>query len=117
MNAKELRRAARFVQRSNESSDQRNLTKAVHVITSHILSTVRDDDDEPVTYERLEPYIAKGCHRIVGEHDITVRRYKEGLSLVLEESEYDGIPITVPANMRQFRALCDGLGIDLKEAT
>ena len=59
----ELRKAAEFVQRADEESDQRKLTKSVHLVTSYILATVREDDDEKVTYEWIcstkTPYIKK----------------------------------------------------------
>ena len=56
MNAKELIEAA---ERMNEEwNTNRIASEDLQAVVNHILSTVRPDDDEPVTRERLE---ADGC--------------------------------------------------------
>jgi len=51
MNAKELRAAAEEILRDHPGYNEEHLA-------GHIIATVREDDDEPVTLERLE---ADGC--------------------------------------------------------
>ena len=97
MNAKELRQAAGEALRCvvYDGDEQ-----AVEVIARHVLATVRDDDDEPST----------------DEWECTLLREAK---LTLNQSSYVfyfwGDARNPGKRTRgQFRALCEGLGIELK---
>lgn len=128
MNAKELRAAAEVAVMQWDNHDRHRLVAGDDVLLNshgepnevtfarHILATVRDDDDEPVTYERLAAFGPKvrddemggvelsfGCLEIYGARDnecLWIASSKDSNAML---------------DMGQFRSLCRGLGIELKE--
>ena len=123
MNAKELRQAAEAVKIDAEISLKEELWslpasyKTIGAFTvklmDHILSTVRDDDDEPVTYEWLssikKPYMAN--RKIWWNLD----GYTVSISSSCARFHCNHMPFASVQTRGQFRSLCRGLGIELKE--
>jgi hypothetical protein len=114
VNAKELREAATEVRRcgSEPACD----------IADYILVTVRDDDDEPVTWDWLAERMTllpddryRVERRTIGS--MYVHRHHGPLVFVVNCVEIDGeyAALNPPKTRGQFRSLCRGLGIELKE--
>lgn len=114
MTAKELRRAALMVSgKEPHPSGFGGMIADARTLAAHILSTVRDDDDEPVTYERLcfikKPYMEN--RKIWWNFDgFTVSINSSGARF-----HCNHMPIASAQTMGQFRSLCRGLGIVLEE--
>ena len=130
MNAKELRKAAELtksfaneviqlcqlhdIPMTNMSTVDANLA-----IAEHILATVRDDDDDPVTESEIDN--ATGSYNRLSVTKTTVTHYDKpaGKRLCVAISEDDGDLVLIEGckTMAQFRALLFGLGIPRKEST
>ena len=79
MNAKELIEAA---ERMNEEWNiNRIASEDLQAVVNHILSTVRPDDDEPVTRERME---ADGWFR----RSIRYRHWEAQISVIEQHPEF-----------------------------
>lgn len=117
MNAKELRQAAEITRHliAREDDDLNVIAGHIENIAAHILATVREDDDEPATYENLcsikKPYMEN--RKIWWNFDgFTVSVNSSGARF-----HCNHMPIASAQTMGQFRSLCRGLGIELKEST
>jgi len=127
MTAKELRQAAEYAVTQWDRHDSKRLVQGEEAFLNedgepdavtfsrHILSTVRDDDDEPVTYEKLcsikKPYMEN--RKIWWNFDgFTVSVNSSGARF-----HCNHMPIASAQTMGQFRSLCRGLGIVLEEKT
>lgn len=125
MTAKELRRQAEYLVEQWDSHDKfrtvegdaafMNADGEPDAVTfaRHILSTVRDDDDELVTYEWLcstkKPYLMS--RKVTWNFDgYTVSVNSSGARL-----HCNHMPIVSVQTRGQFRSLCRGLGIVLEE--
>ena len=106
MNAKELREAAESALRYDDCDDS-----AIDSTASHILATVRPDDDEPVN--------AAWSQDVLGAVSVEV-----GRNLFLNkwaqveygsDNESDGVFNTTVKTRGEFRQLCRLLGVELKE--
>ena len=106
MNAKELIEAA---ERMNEEWNiNRIASEDLQAVVNHILSTVRPDDDEPVTRERLE---ADGWFR----RSIRHRHWESQISVIEQHPEFfaefeTGQQICRLKNMGHLRRLVAALG-------
>lgn len=115
MNAKELRRAAEIVV-SQYKSDTTSIRPAVAIeLAAHVLSTVREDDDEE--------YCSDWARSVIGTSEVTLN---ERFSLATHrcDIEYDdlqphqvscGSLRTRVKTQGDFRTLCRLLGVTLKE--
>lgn len=125
MNAKALRRAAERVKYRLEGEMLECLNNPDYhkeyggsieeerECVEYIFATVREDDDEPVTYENLcsikKPYMEN--RKIWWNFDgFTVSVNSSGARF-----RCNHMPIASAQTMGQFRSLCRGLGIVLKE--
>ncbi len=125
MTAKELRQAAEYTVTMWDNHDSKRLVAGDELFFNsdgepdnvtfarHILSTVRDDDDELVTYEWLcstkKPYLMS--RKVTWNFDgYTVSVNSSGARL-----HCNHMPIVSVQTRGQFRSLCKGLGIELKE--
>lgn len=119
MNAKELRQAAEITRHFIEREDDDLNVIAGHIenIAAHILSTVRDDDDEPVSKEWFEEVIGDPLDLQTIEPWFIWWHSTRELLMGPEGGSVGPEPLTLPIKTRgQFRSLCRGLGIELKEA-
>ena len=110
MNARKLRQAAR---RAIHYLQGDNYHEEAFECAEYILSTVRDDGDDPATYEKLcsikKPYMEN--RKIWWNFDgFTVSVNSSGARF-----HCNHMPIASAQTMGQFRSLCRGLGIELKE--
>lgn len=134
MNSKELRRQAEYIVEQWDNHDRFRMVEGDAVFMNadgepdsvtfarHILSTVRDDDDELLDFAFL--------------HGVKTKYFGEALMCSFdfgclhmwivgdEYSPLDAIWSFCDANLQltvktrgQFRSLCRGLGIELKETT
>lgn len=110
MNAKKLRQAAERTMDYDESDDT-----DIDEIARHILATVREDDDEPVTEERVRrcgfSRNAEGILELKYDYD-TWLQFTEGCRVWIDRGD-GSVCVGVVNNMGQFRSLCRGLGIEL----
>lgn len=133
MNAKELRAMA---EKSRAWYTTPNIPEACHQVPDHvfytgyhlatyILATVRDDDDEPVTAEWLHSlfwdsnsawwYLDKTRQKVViCEHGKPADVWVASKPFALSDVDQDSLLCEVTSR-GQFRSLCRGLGIELKE--
>ena len=125
MNAKELRQAAKYTVTMWDNHDSKRLVAGDELFFNsdgepdsvtfarHILSAVRGDDDEPVTYEWLsyikKPYMAN--RKIWWNLD----GYTVSISSSCARFHCNHMPFASVQTRCQFRSLCRGLGIELKE--
>ena len=124
MNAKELREAAAWIKEriegemmecANNPSYLDEYGKSIEderACVDYILATVRDDDDEPVTSFWLSGFgdVMDGFHYI-GIICVDATEWEWSLSGMFASS----VSIHAPKTRGQFRSLCRGLGIALKE--
>ena len=122
MNAKELRQAAEFLRaEANHSVEtigpdrswlQTRRDDVRLACAEHILSTVRDDDDEPVSEEWLEISCERKTARTfaVKSLEVFTRTKDVWLCNPAAGEKYASIK-----TRGQFRSLCRGLGVELKE--
>ena len=107
MNAKELRQAAEHVAFIMEGSP------CAQELSKHILATVHDGDDELVTYEWLssikKPYMEN--RKVRWNFD----GYTVSISSSCARFHCNHMPFASVQTRGQFRSLCRGLGIVLKE--
>ena len=117
MNAKELREAAqRLIEYPEANPDD------VTGLADYILATVRDDDDEPVAWEWLAErmtLLPDDCDVVerLASGPMYVHRFHGPLTYVVSCVKNDGehAAVNPPESRGQFRSLCRGLSIDLKE--
>ena len=120
MNAKELRKAADRVSKIADKEVLKTGLKCVTehtvdmmLVAEHILATVREDDDDLVTYAWLsfikKPYMEN--RKIRWNFD----GYTVSISSSGAKFHCNHMPIASVQTRGQFRALCKGLGIELKE--
>ena len=121
MDAKELTVSAALVKVldiSGKFTDE-VFRKSVVMLAEHVLATVRDDDDDPVTESEIDS--ATGSYNRLSVTKTTVTHYDKpaGKRLCVAISEDDGNLVLVEGckTMAQFRALLFGLGIPRKEST
>ena len=102
MNAKELREAA--IEITNHGNE-------LALMADHILATVRDDDDEPITPLWLSQWgeCLVDCRKI---GILCIDLYDGNWSVI---GEFGEVYIKPQEKRGQFRSLCRGLGIELKE--
>lgn len=130
MTAKELRQAAEAVladiailQRANNEYKIGNewCEESIQnetALARHILSTVRDDDDEPVSKEWFDEVIGDPLDLQTTEPWFIWWHSTRGLLMGPEGGSVGPEPLTLPIKTRgQFRALCVGLGIVLEDGT
>lgn len=127
MNAKELREAAyrRWKQAHKELIDyeledhddpgMKSHWEDMLEMSRHILATVRDDDDEPVTAEWLVSVgiIYSEFHDVFYSEDEAIELVQHSQEFMIREADAS-LGVTVKTR-GQFRRLCEGLGITLKE--
>ena len=125
MNSKELRAAAERTKKfASETLElcrvhsipiktRENTLDANITVAEYILSTVRDDDDEPVAYEWLssikKPYMAN--RKIWWNLD----GYTVSISSSWARFHCNHMPFASVQTRGQFRSLCRGLGIEMEE--
>ncbi|MFZ4506054.1 MAG: hypothetical protein ACOYNK_06865 [Microbacteriaceae bacterium] len=97
MNAKQLIEAATRLQKAGVGGAAR--IEDVELVTGNILATVRPDDDEPVTRERLE---ADGWKRYELLHNREEYVHPNGMAIVCDNGEYRRYG-TVLQTMRKVR--------------
>jgi hypothetical protein len=125
MNAKELRQTAAYIVEQWDNHDKFRMVEGDEAFMNadgepdavtfarHILATVREDDDELVTYEWLcstkTPYMEN--RKIWWNFD----GYAVSLSSSGARFHCNHMPIASVQTRGRFRSLCKGLGIELKE--
>lgn len=132
MNAKELRQAAEVAVMQWDNHDRHRLVTGDEVLLNsdgepdevtfarHILATVREDDDEPVSEERFRSISNStfcgfpAVLHALGHRGVAWLDY--GPAVTFGDDEFDILPVHL-ATMGQFRSLCRGLGIELKEVS
>ena len=129
MNAKELRQAAEYIVTMWDNHDSKRIVAGDELFFNsdgepdsvtfarHILSTVREDDDEQVTEERIKRCgfspNAEGTLELKYDYD-TWLQFTDGGRVWVDMGD-GSVCVGVVNNMGQFRSLCRGLGIELKE--
>lgn len=103
MNAKELRQAAERQLNYDESSDAE-----IDQILRHILATVREDDDEEFDESKAAKLLGEKYEIKCTETRLFIMDHDKSLPHI-------GVSCRTPETMGQFRKLCEGLGIQLKE--
>ena len=118
MTAKELRQAAKNV--LGFVNDPPGWTAKIidsKRLASHVLATVRDDDDEPVTEEWFRRHTG-GFVNIDGPTIHHCGRYLTWFNWGIGIYDNDSGAVNLGVMDRgQFRSLCVGLGIVLEEKT
>lgn len=105
MEARELLEAAEIVAMSGAWN-----TKAWHaakLLADHVLATVRPDDDEEATYE--------WAASLVDPKDLGRTYYGGKWQPCLWAGDRGWCRLDCGSTRRQFRALCEALGIETKE--
>lgn len=133
MNAKELRQTAAYIVEQRDNHDKFRMVEGDEAFMNadgepdavtfarHILATVREDDDEPVTRDFLNSHSTASF----GEALYSRYEFTDNLSVGFVAEEYESNraawmfgAIKIPVDIKtrgQFRALCKGLGLELKE--
>ena len=115
MNARELRHAAGLVLGDfSHPYGWSGMIEDSKRLAEHILATVRDDDDEPVSEEwfRSVSTIANIFGPTIHYQGRYLTWFEWGIGYY--DNDTDAVPVTTTTR-GQFRALCKGLGIELKE--
>jgi len=120
MTPRELRAAAEGLNRYLQSDDVPEelicVMGDIECIARHILATVREDDDEPVTEEMIDQCSSEGNSVAVSRTTVThFKALTTTMCVALLGPTGDWITIEKCKTRGQFRALCEGLGVVLKE--
>jgi len=122
MTPKELRSAAENFSQASYGYLSSGLLNsdvcAVQSMARHILATVREDDYEPVTEEMIDQCGCKGNSVSVSHTTVThFKALTTTMCVALLGPTGDWITIEKCKTRSQFRSLCKGLGVELKENT
>lgn len=128
MTPRELRKAAEYIVTMWDDHDSKRIVAGDELFFNsdgepdsvtfarHILATVREDDDEPVTTEMIDQCNSKGNSVAVSHTTVThFKALTTTMCVALLGQTGDWITIEKCKTRGQFRSLCKGLAIELKE--
>ncbi len=132
MNAKELRQAAEllsneaaryfeeYLAEEHDDADSFAHFERVDLVTDHLLATVREDDDEPLTERFVDQF--RGSSGEDGDYfywdaNVPMNDPRPGLLGLLSSRKNQSHEFAHIKTRGEFRALCRLLGVKLKENT